>query len=128
MSNTDSPSEATAPTAEENLAIAVPHGEFRAGLPLARYRVIINPKKAERYVKHRLFIMGVTVPLLGLGIAMVLWGHTYIGLTLGAIGFVLPRIVKHQAGKILLHLALNDAKTYYDAVEYEIMEVRHSRD
>ena len=114
--------------AEENLAIAVPHRDFVEGLPLGRYRVIINPKKAERYVKHRLFIMGVTVPLIGVGIALVLWKFIYIGCVIGVIGFVVPRIVKHQAAKILLHLAQNDAKTYYDALEYELMEVRLSRD
>lgn len=114
--------------AAENLAIAVEHKEFCENLPLGRYRVIINPHKADRFLKHKLFIMGVTVPLIGIGIALVLWGFIYIGLALGAIGFALPRIIKHQAGRILLHLALNDAKTYYDAIEYEIMEVRLSRD
>lgn len=113
---------------EENEALALEHQDFCANLPRGTYRVIINPHKAERYLKHKLFIMGVTVPLIGTGIALVLIGHAVIGCTLGVIGFVIPRIIKRQAGPILLHLVQHDRKTYYDAINYEIMEVRLSRD
>ena len=121
----------TTPTSEaapENEAIAVTHAEFNAGLPLGRYRLIVNPDRAYRYVRHRLFINGVSVPMMGVGIGLVLWGYTYIGLAIGILGLVLRRVVKSQAPRILLHLAQNDAKTYYDTIEFEIMEVRLSRD
>jgi hypothetical protein len=37
---------------------------------------------------------------------------------------LLPRVVKAHAPKILLHLAQQDAKTYQEAIDFEILEVR----
>ena len=36
------------------------------------------------------------------------------------------RVIKAHAAKILLHLALQDAKTYQEALDYEILEVRYA--
>jgi hypothetical protein len=41
-------------------------------------------------------------------------------------GFLLHRVVKAQAPKILLHLAGRDDRTYREAIAYEIMEVRRA--
>lgn len=102
----------------------VPFAEFRAGLPVGRFRVIVNPKRAQKYVKHRLFIVGIALPLLGIGAALALSGYMWAGLPMVAIGFLLPRVVKAHAPKILLHLAQQDAKTYREAIDFEILEVR----
>ena len=40
-------------------------------------------------------------------------------------GFLLPRVIKAQAPKILLYLAQHDAKTYLEAMNFGILEVRH---
>jgi hypothetical protein len=41
-----------------------------------------------------------------------------------AAGLIVPRVIKAQAAKILLHLALREEKTYLEALDFEIMEVR----
>ena len=58
------------------------------------------------------------------GAALALSGYPWVGAPLVLIGILLPRYIKKQAPKILLHLAQSDAKTYQEAIEYEILEVR----
>jgi hypothetical protein len=112
-----------APTAEE--ALHIPHDEFSAGLPAGRFNVIVNPVLAQKYVRHRLFVIGISLPLLGVGAALALSGYVWAGLPLVAAGFLLPRVIKAQAPKILLYLAQHDAKTYFEAMNFGILEVRH---
>jgi hypothetical protein len=114
----------THPSTDPAAAIYVPFTEFRAGLPVGRFRVIVNPERAQKYVKHRLFIVGIALPLLGLGAALALSGYVWAGLPMVAIGALLPRVIKAHAPKILLHLAGQDAKTYQESIDFEIMEVR----
>ncbi|OGB03738.1 MAG: hypothetical protein A3E79_09545 [Burkholderiales bacterium RIFCSPHIGHO2_12_FULL_61_11] len=114
------------PSAENFSPIYVSHQEFRAGLPAGRFRLIVNPERAQKYIKHRLFVVGIALPLLGIGTALSLSGYPWVGLPLVLAGALLPRVIKAHAAKILLHLALHDAKTYQDATEYEIMEVRYA--
>ncbi len=115
-----------APSAEPLYTIYVPHAEFRAGLPRGRFRVIVNPERAQKYVKHRLFVVGIALPLLGIGAALALSGYVWAGLPMVVVGALLPRVVKAHAPKILLHLAQQDAKTYQEAIDFEILEVRYA--
>jgi hypothetical protein len=66
--------------------------------------------------------------MIGIGMALAISGYVVGGVCLGAVGLGLRQLVKSQAPKILLHLALNNAKIYYDTIEYEIMEVRAAQD
>ena len=109
----------------EHEALNIPHGEFSAGLPAGRFKVIVNPLLAQKYVRHRLFIVGISLPLLGIGAALAISGYFWAGLPLVAAGFLLPRVIKAQAPKILLYLAQHDAKTYLEAMNFGILEVRH---
>ncbi len=121
MSDT-SPS--NAPDAE---AIYVPHEEFRTGLPAGRFRLIVNPDRARKYVKHRLMLTALILPVIGTGIGMTYFGYPWIGLALVLGGVAAHRIVGHQAPKILLHMATEDARIYREAIEFEILEVRLAR-
>jgi len=112
----------------ENLAVAVPYEEFVTGLPLGRFRLIVNPQRAYRFVRHRLYLNGISIPLLGTGVALGLVGYLVPGTIFCVIGFGLRWFVKKEAPKILLHLIQKDAKVYYESIEYEIMEVRMARD
>ena len=112
----------------ENLAVAVPYEEFKAGLPVGRFRLIVNPDRAYRYVRHRLFLNGISIPLLGTGIALAIVGYIVPGVVVCLLGWGLRRFVKSQAAKILLHLIQNDAKVYHEAIDFEIMEVRLAQD
>jgi len=112
--------------AESPGAVYVPYQEFHTGLPLGRFRVIVNPERAQKYVKHRLFVVGISLPILGVGLALVFSGYLWAGLPMIVIGVLMHRVIKAHAPKILLHLAQHDAKTYEEALEYEILEVRYA--
>ncbi|MDO9357699.1 MAG: hypothetical protein Q7T70_01740 [Polaromonas sp.] len=124
MNETDTATE-TGPPAD-NATIEVSHQEFRTGLPMGRFRLIVNPERAQKYVKHRLFVVGISLPLLGIGTALALSGYFWWGLPLIVVGALMHRVIKAQAAKILLHLALSDAKVYQEAIDFEILEVRRS--
>ncbi|MGH6639461.1 MAG: hypothetical protein ACREXN_12530 [Polaromonas sp.] len=114
----------TETSAETSSPIDVSHQAFRAGLPAGRFRLIVNPERAQKYVKHRLFVVGISLPLVGIGAALALSGYPWVGLPMIIVGALLPRVIKAHAAKILLHLALHDAKIYQEALDYEILEVR----
>ena len=118
MNSPDQPTPAT-----EGLHVS--YEDFRTGLPAGRFQVIVNPALAQKYVRHRLFIVGIVLPLLGIGAALAVSGYTWVGLALVLAGALLPRVIKAQAPKILLYLAQHDAKTYVEATSYGILEVRH---
>ncbi len=112
-------------SADTASAVYVPYQEFRTGLPAGRFRLIVNPERAQKYVKHRLFVVGISLPILGIGTALSLSGYPWVGLPMIIIGALMHRVIKAHAAKILLHLALHDAKTYQEALDYEILEVRY---
>lgn len=106
--------------------IYLSYAEFRAQLPTGGLRLIVDPVRAQKYIRHRLFIVGIALPLMGIGTALALSGYPWAGLPMVLIGIILPRVVKSQAAKILLYLAQQDAKTYQEAIDFEILEVRYA--
>ena len=102
----------------------IPFEEFRNGLPHGRFRVIVNPELAQRFVARRVNVVPVAIAVVGCGIASALAGYPVVGALLVIGGIVLRRIIKHQAAKILLHLASAQESTYYDATTQGVMEVR----
>ena len=100
--------------------------EFRAGLPAGRFRVVVNPKLARRYVSQRLFLIVLLVPVIGIGLALALTGRTWAGALLVFAGVALNRIIMWQAPRILLHLATQEAKHYEYATQNGLMEVRRA--
>jgi len=107
--------------------IEVTHAEFCRGLPAGVFRLIVNPDKARKYVRHRLMIIPVTLAVAGLGTALTLYGYTWGGLGIVALAVLVNRLVSRQSAKILLHLATQDARVYQEAIDFEIMEVRRAR-
>ena len=110
----------------EGFAEYVAHEEFRAGLPAGRFRVVVNPKLARRYVAQRLLLLVIVMPVIGAGIALAMLGAIWGGAAVVALGIALNRVVMWQAPKILLHLALRDPKVYAFATEHALMEVRRA--
>jgi hypothetical protein len=104
----------------------IAHPEFRSGLPFGRFRIVVDPARARPYVMQRLHMHAVAIALMGLGAALALSGQPWPGVALVATGVVVNRLVKRQAAKILLHLAMKDAAVYRDVTENAIMEVRRS--
>ena len=97
---------------------------FRDGLPHGRFRVIVNPSLAQRFVAERLHATPVAIALIGPGIASALAGYPVAGGLLVAFGLLLRRAVKWQAPKIALHLASRQPHAYHQATENGVMEVR----
>jgi hypothetical protein len=110
----------------EDFADYVAHEEFRAGLPAGRFRVVVDPKLARRYVSQRLLLLVIVMPVIGVGIALALLGAVWGGAAVVAGGIALNRVVMWQAPKILLHLALRDPKVYAFATGNGLMEVRRA--
>ena len=104
--------------------LSVSHAEFCRGLPAGEFHLIVDPVKARKYIRQRLFLLPLMLPVVGIGAALAISGHPWIGLALILGGGLVHRIVAHQAPKILLHLAIKDPRTYVEAIEYEILEVR----
>ena len=113
-----------ADAAGEEFAEYVAYEDFRSGLPAGRFRVIVDPKLSRRYVSQRLMLVVLVLPIIGVGMALALTGRTWPGAFLIGAGVLLNRVVMWQAGRILLHLALTDAKTYEQVTQAGVMEVR----
>jgi hypothetical protein len=113
---------------DEPQTLDIDFSTFKRGLPAGHFRVIVNPDKARKYIRHRLMMLVLTLPIIGTGVAMGLWGYTWIGVGLVAGGVVLNRLVASHAPKILLYLASHDARVYAEAIDFEIMEVRAASD
>lgn len=105
----------------------VPFEEFRSGWSHGRFKITVNPERARKYVRHRLLVMPISSLLLGVGTGLAMFGWWPVGVPLMVAGFVLHRVVKAQAPKILLHLAAQDDKTYREAIAYELMDLRRIR-
>ncbi len=129
MSTASQPVETAEVPAElaDESALLVPHAEFRRGLPAGQFRVIVNPERARKFVRHRLLILPLALALAGIGVALALVGHPAWGLGLVAVAVVVNRLISAQAAKILLHLASQEERTYLQAMEFEILEVRRAR-
>ena len=104
----------------------IPHEEFRAGLPAGRFRVVVDPKLARRYVSQRLMLIVLMMPLIGVGIALALMGRTWLGAGLVAAGVILHRVVRSQAPKILLQMAARDPAVYDFVTQNGMLEVRRA--
>ena len=107
--------------------VEVSHAAFRAGLPAGQFRVIVNPERARKYVKHRLLLTALILPIIGTGIGMAWYGYPWLGLGLVLAGIAAHRLVSAQAPKILLHMATQDERIYREAIDFEILEVRLAR-
>lgn len=108
-------------------ALLVSHAEFCRGLPAGHFRLIVNPERARKFVRHRLLILPITLALAGIGVALAVVGHPFWGLGLVGAAVVFNRLISAQAAKILLHLVTEDEPTYLQAMEFEILEVRRAR-
>lgn len=104
----------------------IPFNEFKNGLPFGRFRVIVNPKLALKYMKDRLNTVPVTLMLIVVGLALAFYGARWIGGAMVVIGVVINRVIKIQAPKMVLHMATKDPATYRDLLDKEVMSVHRA--
>ena len=99
------------------------HAEFVAAYARGEIRVEMDRQAAVRILSARLLLPFVMMPVVGAGIALALIGWIYIGLAVIALGFVVPRLIKHAAPGFLLQNALGDPQLYEELVRSKILRV-----
>ena len=86
--------------------------------------MVVNPTLARSYVVHLTRVKFVTLAAIGVGVALALSGHVVAGAVLVLLGIAAHRLVKRQAGPILLHLAARNEAVYEEATGHGVMEVQ----
>jgi hypothetical protein len=104
----------------------VPHAEFKAGLAHGHFRVVVNPELSRRFVVHVTRANYLALALIGVGAALALAKAMVAGGVLVALGMALNRLVRHQAARILLHLAQRNEAVYDQATTHGVMEVQRA--
>ena len=98
--------------------------DFRDGWRHGRFRIVVDPKRAPAFVAHRIHATWLALALVGPGIALALAGQALAGAVLVALGIALRRIVRWQAGNILVQVAAQQAAVYADATARGVLEVQ----
>lgn len=111
---------------DDNTVPYVAFAEFRSGLPLGRFRVVVDPERSRRYVTRRLNVLPFSVMLIGVGLALVLSGSVTSGAALVFAGVIVKRAIQWQAPKILLYLAARNPTVYAEATDQALLEVRRA--
>lgn len=99
------------------------HDAFRDAYTTGKIRVDIDPKTAAAYLSQRLLLPFVTMPVLGLGVALALVGWIFTGLAIIALGIIVPRLIKRSAPRFVLVQALQDADIYSEVTRSNILRV-----
>jgi hypothetical protein len=99
------------------------HSEFVAAYQRGEVKVEIEPKAAARFLSARLLLPLIALPVLGMGVALALIGWIYTGLAIIAIGFVAPRLIKHNAPRFILAQALQDASFYGEVTHSGLLKL-----
>jgi hypothetical protein len=111
---------------DERFVPFIAHDEFRIGLPHGHFRIVVNPALARPYVVQRTRIKVFAITAIGIGAVLALSGQPVPGGTLVVLGIVASRLVQHQAGRIVLHLATKDPAVYAEVTSNGVMEVRRA--
>ena len=114
--DTDTDADASAPY--------ISFDDFRAGWRHGRFHIVVDPKRAPRYVAHRIHATWIALAIIGPGIALALSGQALAGALLVALGIALRRAITWQAPKILVQMAAQQAEVYHDATTRGVMEVQ----
>lgn len=99
------------------------HAEFVAAWRSARVRVDVDAAAAAAFLSARLLLPFVGIAVIGLGIALILWGRTWIGLSVGAVGIIVPRMIKRGARSFLLGHIATDADLYRAALHAGVLRI-----
>lgn len=99
------------------------HAEFIDAYTHGKIKVELDPAGSARFLSARLLLPLVTMPVLGIGVALALVGWIFTGLALIAIGFIAPRLIKRSAPHFVLTQALQDGTIYDEAVRTGILRI-----
>lgn len=99
------------------------HADFVAAYTAGTIRVNIDRPAAARFVSGRLLLPLVMLPILGIGTAIALSGHPYIGLAIIGIATLAPIAIKRSAPHFVITQALQDAKFFDDAFASGLLQI-----
>jgi hypothetical protein len=102
------------------------HDEFRRGAAFGHFRIVVNPALARPYVVRRTRVDLLATVVIGAGAVLALSGQALPGLVLVVLGIAANRLVRRQAGKIVLQLAERDPAVYAEVTSNGVMEVRRA--
>jgi hypothetical protein len=93
------------------------HAEFVAAWRAGRVAVTVDAAAAAAFLSARLLLPFLAIAVIGLGIGLVLWGWVWTGLGIGALGIVVPRLIKRSARHFLLTQIATDPDLFDASVE-----------
>ncbi|MBI3045549.1 MAG: hypothetical protein HYY78_22305 [Betaproteobacteria bacterium] len=99
------------------------HAEFAASYARGEVKVEIDPREAARFLSARLLLPFVTLPVLGIGVALALVGWLFTGLGIIAFGIVAPRLIKRYASHFVFQQALRDPAVYDEVTRAGLLRV-----
>ena len=99
------------------------HAEFVAAWREGRVNVAIDPAPAAAFLSARLLLPFVAVAVIGIGIGLVLWGRIWLGLGVGALGILVPRLIKRGARGFLLGHIATDPELYAAGVAAGVIRI-----
>jgi hypothetical protein len=111
---------------DEDAVPYIGHDEFRRGAAFGHFRIVVNPALARPYVVQRTRVDLLATVIIGAGAVLALSGQAVPGLVLVVLGIAANRLVRIQAGKIVLQLALRDPAVYGEVTGNGVMEVRRA--
>lgn len=92
------------------------HPEFVAAWRAGEIEVAIDSRHAASLIASRMMLPFVAMAIIGTGIGLVLWGWLWSGLAVGAIGIVVPKLIKRSAAGMVLQHVEHDPELYRAAV------------
>jgi hypothetical protein len=97
------------------------HEEFVAAYGRGEIRIEIDPRGAARHLSARLLLPFVTMPVLGIGVALALVGWVFSGFAIIAFGIIAPQLIKRSAPHFLLTQALESAAVYEEVTQSGVL-------
>lgn len=104
-------------------SLLLSHREFVTAFHDGSLIVNFDPQGAARFLSARLLLPLFMMPVLGIGVALALTGRIWTGLTVIALGIIVPRLIKRGAPRFLIQQALTDESVYQDLLRAGIMQV-----
>jgi hypothetical protein len=99
------------------------HSEFVAAYARGEIRIEIDPRGAARHLSARLLLPFVTMPVLGIGVALALVGWVFSGFAIIALGIIAPQLIKRSAPHFVFQQALKDPAVYEEVSKSGLLRV-----
>ena len=99
------------------------HHEFVTAYRDGAITVNFDPPGAARFLSARLLLPLFMLPVLGIGVGLALTGRIWTGLTVIALGIIVPRLIKRGAPHFLIQQVMTDEKLYQELLRADIMQV-----